>query len=121
MCVCVFICGHVFAWVHVCACMCVCVRMCVYVCVCVCAYVCVCVHGCVKKGIIMINQSSFPWPSLTLQNHFLTELVNLARVIYYMKHFSQKLKRQNFKDMDSMDDGNKAEKSSARACDNTLI
>ena len=106
MCVCVFVCGHVFAWVHVCACMCVCV--CVYV-------------GVSKKGIIIINQSSFPWPSLTLQNHFLTELVNLARAIYYMKHFSQKLKGQNFKDRDSMEDGNKAEKLSSRACDNTLI
>ena len=76
VCVCVFVCGHVFAWVHVCACMCVCV--CVYV-------------GVSKKGIIIINQSSFPWPSLTLQNHFLTEVVNLARARYYMKHFSQKL------------------------------
>ena len=117
MCLCV----RVWACVCIGACVCVHVCVCAYVCVCACAYACVCVHGCVKKGIIIINQSSFPWPSLTLQNHFLTELVNLSRAIYYMTHFSQKLKRQNFKDMDSMEDGNKAEKLSSCACDNTLI
>ena len=116
-----FVCSCVGMCLHGCMCVRVCVCVCAYVCVCVCAYVCVCVHGCVKKGIIIINQSSFPWPSLTLQNHFLTELVNLARAIYYMKHFSQKLKGQNFKDRDSMEDGNIAEKLSSRACDNTLI